>query len=79
MKSSELRTFLSNLGRRPVGKLVQVPLKEEGKELFADVYNDRAYSYFLIDRKAKRIKEGHIFTRNKRKAFGVYSEHALNP
>jgi hypothetical protein len=74
MTASELRTRLSKHGRNPLGKLVQVPIKEEGKELFADMYNGRAYSYFLVDLVSKRIKEGHIYTRYKKRVFGSYSK-----
>lgn len=72
MTSSELRIRLLHHGRRPLGKLIQIPLKQEGKILFADVKNERAYSYFLIDLESKFIKEGHIFERYRKKVFGAY-------
>lgn len=72
MTSSELRSRLLNYGRRPLGKLIQVPLKQEGKTLFADVKNDRAYSYFLIDLESNSIREGHIYERYRKKVFGAY-------
>jgi len=73
MTSSELRSRLLNHGRRPLGKLIQVPLKQEGKILFADIKNDRAYSYFLIDLESKSIREGHIYERYRKKVFGAYN------
>jgi hypothetical protein len=72
MTSSELRSRLLNHGRRPLGKLIQVPLKQEGKILFADIKNDRAYSYFLIDLESKSIREGHIYERYRKKVFGAH-------
>lgn len=78
MTSSELRSRLLNYGRRPLGKLIQVPLKQEGKILFADIKNDRAYSYFLIDLESKSIREGHIYERYRKKVFGAYDVPAIS-
>ena len=77
MTSSELRSRLLKFGRRPLGKLIQMPLKQEGKILFADVKNDRAYSYFLVDLETKSIKEGHIYERYRKKVFGAYNVPAI--
>ena len=73
MTPGELRSKLLEYGRRPLGKLIQMPLKQEGKVLFADVKNDRAYSYFLIDLSTKSIREGHIYERYKKKVFGAFN------
>jgi hypothetical protein len=78
MTSSELRSRLLKYGRRPLGKLIQMPLKQEGKILFADVKNDRAYSYFLVDLETKSIKEGHIYERYRKKVFGAYNVPAIS-
>lgn len=78
MTSSELRSRLLNHGRRPLGKLIQVPLKQEGKILFADIKNDRAYSYFLIDLESKSIREGHIYERYRKKVFGAYDVPSIS-
>jgi len=72
MNSSELRVKLQEHGRRPLGKLIQMPLKQEGKILFADVKNDRAYSYFLVDLASNAIREGHIYERYRKKVFGAF-------
>lgn len=72
MTTAELRTQLLKHGRRPIGKLVQVPLREENKALYADVKNERAYSYFMVDLTTKRIREGHIYKRYNKKVFGAY-------
>jgi hypothetical protein len=72
MTSSELRVKLQEHGRRPLGKLIQMPLKQEGKILFADVKNDRAYSYFLVDLVSNAIGEGHIYERYRKKVFGAF-------
>jgi hypothetical protein len=73
MTSSELRAKLLQHGRRPLGKLIQMPLKQEGKILFADVKNDRAYSYFLVDLETSSVREGHIYERYRKKVFGAYN------
>lgn len=73
MTSSELRAKLLKHGRKPLGKLIQMPLKQEGKILFADVKNDRAYSYFLVDLVTNSIREGHIYERYRKKVFGAYN------
>ncbi len=73
MTSSELRAKLLQHGRKPLGKLIQMPLKQEGKILFADVKNDRAYSYFLVDLVTSSIREGHIYERYRKKVFGAYN------
>lgn len=78
MTSSELRSRLLNHGRRPLGKLIQVPLKQEGKILFADIKNNRAYSYFLIDLESKSIREGHIYERYRKKVFGAYDVPSIS-
>lgn len=78
MTSSELRSRLLNHGRRPLGKLIQVPLKQEGKILFADIKNDRAYSYFLIDLESKSIREGHIYERYRKRVFGAYDVPSIS-
>lgn len=78
MTSSELRSRLLNHGRRPLGKLIQVPLRQEGKILFADIKNDRAYSYFLIDLESKSIREGHIYERYRKKVFGAYDVPSIS-
>jgi len=72
MTSSELRVKLQEHGRRPLGKLIQMPLKQEGKILFADVKNDRAYSYFLVDLASNAVREGHIYERYRKKVFGAF-------
>lgn len=72
MNSSELRVKLLQHGRRPLGKLIQMPLKQEGKILFADVKNDRAYSYFLVDLASNAVREGHIYERYRKKVFGAF-------
>lgn len=72
MTSSELRVKLQEHGRRPLGKLIQMPLKQDGKILFADVKNDRAYSYFLVDLASNAIREGHIYERYRKKVFGAF-------
>lgn len=72
MNPSELRSKLLKHGRTPLGKLIEMPLKEEGKVLYADVKNGIAYSYFLVDTKTKRIKEGHIYERYRKKVFGAF-------
>ena len=73
MTTAELRNYLLKHGRKPIGKLVQVPLKESDKALYADVKNDRAYSYFMVDLSSKRIREGHIYKRYNKKMFGAYA------
>ena len=73
MTTAELRAHLLKYGRRPIGKLVQVPLKEENKVLYADIKNDRAYSYFMVDLLNNRIREGHIYKRYNKKVFGAYA------
>ncbi len=73
MTSSELRAKLLQHGRKPLGKLIQMPLKQEGKILFADVKNDRAYSYFLVDLETSSVREGHIYERYRKKVFGAYN------
>ena len=50
-----------------------MPLKQDGKILFADVKNDRAYSYFLVDLASNAIHEGHIYERYRKKVFGAYN------
>lgn len=78
MTPSELRTHLLKFGRKPIGKLVQVPLKDQAtRVLFADIKNDRAYSYFMIDLESKRIREGHIYKRYNKKMFGAYDKAEL--
>lgn len=77
MTPSELRILLAHQGRRPLGKLVQFPLKQEGKTLFADIFNGRAYSYFLVDPHTGKIKEGHIYKHYNKNTFGVYAEHKI--
>lgn len=77
MTPSELRTKLLKYGRRPLGKLIQMPLKQEGKVLFADVKNQRAYSYFLVDLSTKSIREGHIYERYRKKVFGAFNVPAI--
>ena len=72
MNSSELRVKLLQHGRCPLGKLIQMPLKQEGKILFADVKNDRAYSYFLVDLASNAVREGHIYERYRKKVFGAF-------
>jgi hypothetical protein len=72
MTSSELRVKLQEHGRHPLGKLIQMPLKQEGKILFADVKNDRAYSYFLVDLASNAVREGHIYERYRKKVFGAF-------
>jgi hypothetical protein len=74
MTTAELRSKLSEHGRQPLGKLVQIPLKEEGKILYADIKNGRAYSYFMADLKTNKIREGHIYTRYNKKVFGAYEK-----
>jgi hypothetical protein len=78
MTTSELRARLLKHGRRPLGKLIQIPLKQEGKILFADVKNDRPYSYFLVDLSTKSIREGHIYERYRKKVFGAYNVPAIS-
>jgi hypothetical protein len=78
MTTSELRARLLKHGRRPLGKLIQIPLKQEGKILFADVKNDRPYSYFLVDLDTKSIREGHIYERYRKKVFGAYNVPAIS-
>lgn len=78
MTNSELRARLLKHGRRPLGKLIQIPLKQEGKILFADVKNDKPYSYFLIDLASKSIREGHIYERYRKKVFGSYNVPAIS-
>lgn len=78
MTSSELRSRLLKYGRRPLGKLIQMPLKQEGKILFADVKNNRAYSYFLVDLASNAIQEGHIYERYRKKVFGAYNVPAIS-
>jgi hypothetical protein len=77
MTTAELRAHLLKYGRRPIGKLVQVPLKEENKVLYADIKNDRAYSYFMVDLLNNRIREGHIYKRYNKKVFGAYAEREI--
>ncbi len=77
MTPSELRNRLMKHGRRPLGKLIQFPVKQEGKVLFADVKNNRAYSYFLVDLISKSIREGHIYERYRKKMFGAYDVPAI--
>lgn len=72
MTTAELRSKLLQHGRQPLGKLVQIPLKEEGKILYADIKNDRAYSYFMVDLRTRRIREGHIYKRYNKKVFGAF-------
>jgi hypothetical protein len=55
-----------------------MPLKQEGKILFADVKNDRAYSYFLVDLASNAIHEGHIYERYRKKVFGAYNVPAIS-
>jgi hypothetical protein len=78
MTTSELRARLLKHGRRPLGKLIQIPLKQEGKILFADVKNDRPYSYFLVDLTTKSVREGHIYERYRKKVFGAYNIPAIS-
>jgi hypothetical protein len=78
MTTSELRARLLKHGRRPLGKLIQIPLKQEGKILFADVKNDRPYSYFLVDLTTKSVREGHIYERYRKKVFGAYNVPAIS-
>jgi hypothetical protein len=78
MTSSELRVKLQEHGRRPLGKLIQMPLKQDGKILFADVKNDRAYSYFLVDLVSNAIREGHIYERYRKKVFGAFDVPAIS-
>ena len=78
MNSSELRVKLLHHGRRPLGKLIQMPLKQEGKILFADVKNDRAYSYFLVDLASNAVREGHIYERYRKKVFGAFDVPAIS-
>lgn len=73
MTSSELRERLLKHGRVPLGKLIEIPLKEEGKKLFADVKNERPYSYFLVNLADNTIREGHIYERYRKKVFGAYN------
>lgn len=77
MTSSEVRSKLLKHGRKPLGKLIQMPLKQEGKILFADVKNNRAYSYFLVDLQSGSIREGHIYERYNKKMFGAYNVAAI--
>ena len=49
-----------------------MPLKQDGKILFADVKNDRAYSYFLVDLASNAVREGHIYERYRKKVFGAF-------
>jgi hypothetical protein len=77
MTSSEVRSKLLKHGRKPLGKLIQMPLKQEGKSLFADVKNNRAYSYFLVDEASGSIREGHIYERYNKKMFGAYNVPAI--
>ena len=78
MNSSELRAKLLKNGRRPLGKLIQMPLKQDGKILFADVKNDRAYSYFLVDLASNAVREGHIYERYRKKVFGAFDVPAIS-
>jgi hypothetical protein len=78
MTTSELRARLLKHGRRPLGKLIQIPLKQEGKILFADVKNDRPYSYFLVDLATQSVREGHIYERYRKKVFGAYNVPAIS-
>ena len=78
MTTAELRAHLLKYGRRPIVKLVQVPLKEENKILYADVKNDRAYSYFMVDLTSNRIREGHIYKRYNKKVFGAYNKMEMS-
>jgi hypothetical protein len=78
MTTSELRARLLKHGRRPLGKLIQIPLKQEGKILFADVKNDRPYSYFLVDLTTKSVREGHIYERYRKQVFGAYNVPAIS-
>ena len=55
-----------------------MPLKQEGKILFADVKNDRAYSYFLVDLETSSVREGHIYERYRKKVFGAYNVPAIS-
>lgn len=77
MTPAELRTKLLQNGRHPLGKLIEVPLKEEGKQLFADIKNSKAYSYFMVNTKTNAIREGHIYKKNNQKVFGVYNVPAI--
>lgn len=77
MTPSELRSRLLKHGRRPLGKLIQFPIGQEGKKLYADVKNGKAYSYFLIDMETKSIREGHIYERYRKKVFGAYNVPAI--
>ena len=71
MKASELNIILRSHGRIPLGRLVNVPLKDTTKTLFADMFHGKAYSYFLVDAN-NVIKEGHIYVNEGKKMFGVY-------
>jgi len=73
MTPSQLRAKLLKHGRRPLGKIIEIPLKEEGKALFADVKNERPYSYFMVDVTSGTIREGHIYERYRKKVFGAYN------
>jgi hypothetical protein len=72
MGTHELKEILLRNGRRPIGKLTPIHLKDSERILYADIKNGRAYSYFMIDFKSRTIKEGHIYERYKRKVFGEY-------
>ena len=78
MTTAELRIKLLQHGRQPLGKLVQIPLKEEDKILYADIKNDRAYSYFMVDLKSNVIREGHIYKRYNKKVFGAYNKMEMS-
>ena len=78
MTPSELREKLLKHGRRPLGKLIEITLKQEGKKLFADVKNGRPYSYFLVDLSDNKIREGHIYERYRKKVFGAYNVPAIS-
>ena len=77
MTPSELRNRLMKHGRRPLGKLIQFPTRQKGKILFADIKNDRAYSYFLVDMITNSIREGHIYERYRKKVFGAFDVPAI--
>ena len=77
MTPSLLRSKLLKHGRKPLGKLIQIPLKQEGKILFADVKNERPYNYFLVDTATGTIREGHIYERYRKKVFGAYNLPAM--
>lgn len=77
MTPRELRAKLLKHGRRPLGKLIEIPIKAEGKQLYADIKNSRAYSYFMVDMNTQSIREGHIFKQDEKKVFGSFKFPAI--